>query len=605
MSVFAQRLSLLSRTSTYTHYHVILLLVILILPLSVTNANVPLKEQILYQRGWWGYNTFRIPALFEAQSGVLLAFAEGRVNSASDTGNIDTVLRRSLDGGQTWLPYQVVWSDGSNTCGNPTVLQDPANGRLWLFSTHNLGQDTQAEIQNGTSEGVRTIWSCYSDDDGASWSNPYCHYPAIDPFSAPNGWDATGPGRGIVLKHGPHAGRLIIPAIWRNIYSDDHGLTWHESGFLPPGSSESQIVELSSGTLLRNDRATGEYKTYNRRIFCKSFDHGASWTPLFIANELLTPICQASTIALPSYDSNSRQFYVFSNPSALTRIRMTVQYSYSNCIEWPIDKLIHTGPSGYSCLSGIGDDHIGLLYEGGTIKYYDSIRFAKFKRQWIHQSTVFCWDFEEFNSPQTLLAGDVVKDSTGYGYDGKVLASLPVISATIDSKPDMAVSFSGTNEQGIVLGDAESKHMLDLDVDEPITIKVLFRTKNHRSGGSSGSGALVAKDVGPSSPSWWLRVQDGRIRFFIEDGTNAVSLWSVSTVTNNQWHQVRIIRDPAQDQIYLYLDEHLEDSKADVVAGSVANSNNLVVGKFNASTCDFIGDISSVRIYKAAIYNSD
>jgi len=111
MSVFAQKLSLQSRISTYTHYDLILLLAISILPLSATNAIEPLKEQVLYQRGWWGYNTFRIPALFETQSGVLLAFAEGRVNSASDTGNIDMVLRRSLDSGRTWLPYQVVWSD--------------------------------------------------------------------------------------------------------------------------------------------------------------------------------------------------------------------------------------------------------------------------------------------------------------------------------------------------------------------------------------------------------------------------------------------------------------------------------------------------------------
>jgi len=599
MSVFAQKLSLQSRISTYTHYDLILLLAISILPLSVTNAIEPLKEQVLYQRGGWGYNTFRIPALFETQSGVLLAFAEGRVNSASDTGNIDMVLRRSLDSGRTWLPYQVVWSDGINTCGNPTVLQDPEKGRIWLFMTHNLGQDRQAEIQNGTSDGVRTIWSCYSDDDGASWSAPYCHYPAIGPFSPPNGWDATGPGRGIVLKHGPHAGRLIIPAIWRNIYSDDHGLTWHESGFLPPGSSESQIVELSNGILLRNDRATGGYKTLNRRIFCKSYDQGASWTPLIVANELLTPICQASTIALPSYDGDDEQFYVFSNPSALTRIRMTVQYSYDNCTTWPIDKMIHTGPSGYSCLTGVGNDHIGLLYEGGTVKYYDSIRFAKFKRQWIHQSTVFCWDFEEFSAPQTLSAGAEVQDSKGYGYDGQVLSPLPVISAMIDSKPNMAVGFSGTRGQGIELGDAESKHMLDLDVGESITIKVVFRTENHKKGGASGAGALVSKDVGPNSPSWWLRVQDGLVRFFMEDGDNTLDVWSSSTVTNNQWHQVRIIRDTAQGKVYLYLDDFLEDTQTDNIPGAVVNSNNVVVGKFNAASRNFDGDIASVQINKA------
>ncbi|MBI9018451.1 MAG: exo-alpha-sialidase [Phycisphaerae bacterium] len=576
-------------------------LIFFLLPVSCLFATEPLQEQILFARGQDGYNTFRIPALYETSSGVLLAFAEGRVNSSSDTGNIDIVLKRSLNGGQTWLPIQIVWGDGNNTCGNPTVLQDPANDRIWLFCTHNLGQDSQTEISNGTSDGVRTIWSCYSDDEGASWSMPINHYPKIGPFNPPNGWDATGPGRGIVLKHGPNSGRLVIPAIQRNIYSDDHGVTWHESTFLPSGTSESQIVELTNGTLVRNDRNVS-HKSTNRRLFCCSYDQGASWGPIIIADELITPICQASTIALSSHEGVGGQFYVFSNPSALTRIKMTVQYSYDNCVTWPIDKLIHTGPSGYSCLTGIGKDHVGLLYEGGTSKYYDTIRFAKFTREWIKRSTVFRWDFDEFSEPQTLTAGSSVKDSLGYGYDGQLLAPLPVISTMIKSEPKMAVSFDGTDGQGIVLGDSQSKNMLDLAPDEPMAITVTFRTQNHNDGGSSNSGALISKDVGPNTPSWWMRVQDGLVRFFLEDGTNAISLWSTSAVADNQWHQVRIVRDPSQGQAQLYLDGSLQDTKADNISGSVANSNDVVVGKFNGASRNFNGDIASVQIFKSPAY---
>ena len=68
---------------------------------SFSYGTGPLQEQVSFQRGWWGHNTFRISALLETQNGVVLAFAEGRVNSSSDTGNIDTVLRRELDGDQT------------------------------------------------------------------------------------------------------------------------------------------------------------------------------------------------------------------------------------------------------------------------------------------------------------------------------------------------------------------------------------------------------------------------------------------------------------------------------------------------------------------------
>ncbi|ARN56176.1 exo-alpha-sialidase [Sedimentisphaera salicampi] len=565
----------------------------------------PLQDDVLFEQGEEGYNTFRIPALYETSSGALLAFAEGRVNGAGDTGNIDTVLKRSIDGGESWLPMQVVWDDGGNTCGNPTVLQDPFNGRVWLFMTHNLGQDHQSEISRGTSDGVRTIWSCWSDDDGKSWSVPETHYPEIDPFDdPPNGWDATGPGRGIVLKKGTNAGRLIIPAIERNIYSDDHGQTWQESSFLPPGSSESQIVELSNGTLLRNDRNVCCKET-NRRLLCFSYNQGLSWTSLLVADQLITPICQGSTIALSSSIGQGGQMYTFSNPAATSRIRMTVKYSYDDCSNWTKEKLIHSGPSGYSCLTGIAENYIGLLYEAGESRYYETIRFAKFRRQWVHENTVFRWDFEEFDASQTLAAGSDVQDSLGYGYKGELSDSLELISAQINSKPQKAVSFSGQSGQGIVLGDGESQNMLDVGIDEPITIKAVFRTENHKEGGSVGAGAIVSKDVGPNVPSWWMRVQDGFVRFYMEDGSNPVSLWSSSEVCDNQWHQVRVVRDPSQEEVYLYLDGQLEDSQSDQLTASAANSNDIVVGAFNAVQRNFIGDIASVQIYKSAAFTDE
>ncbi len=66
-------------------------------------------------------------------------------------------------------------------------------------------------------------------------------------------WDAMGPGVGIQTTGGPHPGRLIIPARRRNIYSDDHGQTWHYQ-IIPAGTDEGTIVELADGTLMRNDR---------------------------------------------------------------------------------------------------------------------------------------------------------------------------------------------------------------------------------------------------------------------------------------------------------------------------------------------------------------
>jgi autotransporter-associated beta strand protein len=320
-----------------------------------------------------GYNTYRIPALYETTNGTLLAFCEGRKNSSSDTGDIDTLLRRSFDGGLTWTPQQVVWNDSSNTCGNPTVVQDRSNGRIWLFLTWNNGQDSQAEIQNGTSIDVRKIYSCYSDDDGATWSSPVNRFAQVQPASTR--WDATGPGCGIQMASGPRAGRLIIPSNGRNIQSDDHGATWKQSTWLPSGTSESQEVEIAGAVLLRNDRASGSYAAYDARMFCRSTDQGATWGPIEVRSDLPCPVCQASTIAVRHPAGLNGRILVFSNPSATTRVNMTVQCSLDDGVTWPFSRQVYAGSSAYSCLTGISTNRIGLLYEADS---YGRITFDRF-----------------------------------------------------------------------------------------------------------------------------------------------------------------------------------------------------------------------------------
>jgi len=46
-------------------------------------------------------HTYRIPTLAVTKQGTLLAFAERRVNARYDAGDIDTVVKRSSDGGKT------------------------------------------------------------------------------------------------------------------------------------------------------------------------------------------------------------------------------------------------------------------------------------------------------------------------------------------------------------------------------------------------------------------------------------------------------------------------------------------------------------------------
>jgi Neuraminidase (sialidase) len=67
-----------------------------------------MTEQTLFQQNENGYKNIRIPTLCKTAQGTLLAFAEGR--EAGDAGKIDTIMRRSEDGGKTWGTQQVIWT---------------------------------------------------------------------------------------------------------------------------------------------------------------------------------------------------------------------------------------------------------------------------------------------------------------------------------------------------------------------------------------------------------------------------------------------------------------------------------------------------------------
>ena len=112
----------------------------------------------LFKAGEEGYGCFRIPAIVSTTQGTLLAFAEGRKNNCGDAGDIDLVLKRSLDGGKTWSRLSVVWNDAENTCGNPVPVVDQRTGKIILLSTWNLGTDHEGQIIAGKSKDTRRIF---------------------------------------------------------------------------------------------------------------------------------------------------------------------------------------------------------------------------------------------------------------------------------------------------------------------------------------------------------------------------------------------------------------------------------------------------------------
>lgn len=343
-------------------------------------------EQVpLFVSGTGGYDTYRIPALIATREDTLLAFAEGRKESSSDTGDIDLVMRRSVDGGGTWSETVVVWDDGTNTCGNPCPVVDQTTGVIWLLMTHNLGQDSEHEIVSGTSKGSRTVWVCSSDDDGLTWSEPI----EITATTKEENWSwyATGPGVGIQLTRGEYKNRMVIPCDHKTlgdevgyyshvIYSDDHGATWHIDGITEDGVNECQVVEQTDGTLMLNMRRSRVNPAVHRAISTSS-DGGMTWSPLAYDEALPAPRCQASLI---QWKPESPVMF-FSNPATTSqRIRMTVRMSTRDAEPgtWDHSLLLHEGPSAYSCLESLSTGELYCLYERGERSPYETITLARF-----------------------------------------------------------------------------------------------------------------------------------------------------------------------------------------------------------------------------------
>jgi len=336
----------------------------------------------VFVSGTEGYHTFRIPSLFVTSSGAILAICEGRKISRSDTGNIDLVLKRSEDGGNTWGPLQVIADDGENVMGNPCPVTDRETGTLWMPMTRNLGHDSEKEIKEGTSEGSRECWMMKSEDDGKTWSKPV----NITGTTKAEDWTwyATGPGVGIQLE----SGRLLIPCdhavagtgMFRShiIFSDDQGETWELGGVPGDYTNECQAIQKRDGSILLNMRS---YHGENLRFTSVSGDGGETWTEPEMDKELIEPVCQASLIRYEGDGEKNR--LLFSNPADKKRIKMTVKVSHDEGDTWPIAKLVYAGPSAYSCLGELPSGEVGLLYERGVEHPYEKITFASFPIEWV------------------------------------------------------------------------------------------------------------------------------------------------------------------------------------------------------------------------------
>ena len=328
-----------------------------------------------------GFPSIRIPSVIVTRKGTVLAFAEGRAAHADQARN-KIILKRSADGGCTWGEQRVVADDGNRCLNNPCAVVEQSSGRVWLmFQSYPVGmRETSKELQTGY-KGDRVLRSliAHSDDDGLTWSKPEditssCKRP--DTIRTV----ASGPGLGIQLQRGPHAGRLVMPFNERTgtscevfvVYSDDRGATWHMGAIAPGGvGNELQVVELSDGSLRMNSRRSGGAKLRKTSV---SRDGGQTWTPLADVADLPDPTCMASVLR------HGDALY-FSGPFAAKRENGTIAVSSDDGQTWPVHKTLFPGSFGYSVLTALPDGTLGCFFETDGA---NRLVFARFTLDWLN-----------------------------------------------------------------------------------------------------------------------------------------------------------------------------------------------------------------------------
>jgi sialidase-1 len=337
-------------------------------------------EQVdIFQQGDAGVHTYRIPALLQTRKGRLLAVVDARHESDRDLpAPISLVMRTSSNRGRTWSNAVTIRKVANGGVGDASLLLDKRTGRVWCF--HNYGPPGIGffTAKAGARSGPATLQfhAMFSDDDGATWSEPRDLTPQVkDPA-----WQAMLAVSGTDIQTSGY--RYLVPTVVRdergvtsarNAYSDDGGETWKIGPAIGPGSDESHCVELADGTILQNMRSG------HTRAVARSADGGITFGPVTHDAALVDPVCNAS---ITCYRRGGRDLLIFTNAASTKRENLTVKLSSDEGKTWTAGRTIHAGPAAYSTAIVLDDGSIGVLYERGETSSIEKITFARFDLRW-------------------------------------------------------------------------------------------------------------------------------------------------------------------------------------------------------------------------------
>ena len=348
----------------------------------------------VFVSGTDGHKSYRIPAIIGLPNGDLLAFCEGRVNGAGDFGDINIVMKRSSDGGRTWMPLQTVVDADSLQAGNPAPvvdLTDPAYPLGKIFLLYNTGNNHEGEVRKGA--GLREVWYKTSVDNGKIWSDAVnittqVHrpkQPKINPaYNFSEDWRsyANTPGHAVQLGKGKYKGRIFIAAnhsagdpqkgftdyTAHGYYTDDHGKTFQLSKTVAvPGGNESTAAELSGDRLMMNSR--NQKGDVRARIISISSNGGATWDTSYFDRALIDPVNEGSLLTVGK--KGSKNILAFCNAAdTIQRDNLTLRISYNDGHTWKKAIVVDKSGNGsqrdfsaYSDLVKLDKRKAGVLYE--------------------------------------------------------------------------------------------------------------------------------------------------------------------------------------------------------------------------------------------------
>ena len=331
-----------------------------------------------------GSASFRIPGLVTTNKGTLLGVYDVRYNSSVDLQEyVDVGLSRSTDGGKSWEKMRLPLSFGEygglpkaqNGVGDPSILVDTQTNTVWVVAawTHGMGNQ-------------RAWWSSHpgmdinhtaqlvlakSTDDGKTWSKPI---NITEQVKDPSWYFLLqGPGRGITMSDGT----LVFPTQFIDstrvpnagiMYSKDRGKTWKMHNMARTNTTEAQVAEIEPGVLMLNMRDNRG----GSRAIAITKDLGKTWTEHPSSRKALQePVCMASLIHVDAKDNIlNKDLLLFSNPDTTKgRNHITIKASLDKGLTWLPEHQIMLDEAegwGYSCLTMIDKETIGILYESSV-----------------------------------------------------------------------------------------------------------------------------------------------------------------------------------------------------------------------------------------------